>query len=161
MPTSAPRFTISLILAAAIAAVLSVAASGFVTAAEPAPNAESLERAYPENRFSPYANRNFPSQVFWGDTHLHTSLSMDAGAFGARLTPDDAYRFAKGDPIQIAPLGPDGEGTRTFQLERPLDFAAVTDHAAFLGASPKATACFGAFGRLCSRSPLAQSLSAS
>ena len=126
MPTSAPRFTISLILAAAIAAVLSVAASGFVTAAEPAPNAESLERAYPENRFSPYANRNFPSQVFWGDTHLHTSLSMDAGAFGARLTPDDAYRFAKGEQLTSSTGIP-------ARLSRPLDWLVVADHSDNMG----------------------------
>ena len=49
--------------------------------------------------FSPYANRNFPTEVFWGDTHVHTGMSMDAGAFGARLMPDDAYRFAAGAEV--------------------------------------------------------------
>ena len=45
--------------------------------------------------YSPYAGRNFPTRPLFGDTHLHTSFSMDAGAFGARLTPRDAYRFAR------------------------------------------------------------------
>ena len=49
--------------------------------------------------YSPPAGRNFPTRPFFGDTHLHTSFSMDAGAFGARLTPQDAYRFAKGEEI--------------------------------------------------------------
>lgn len=44
--------------------------------------------------YSPYADRNFPTRPFFGDTHLHTSFSMDAGAFGARLGPRDALRFA-------------------------------------------------------------------
>ena len=49
--------------------------------------------------YSPYAGRNYPTRPFFGDTHLHTSFSMDAGAFGARLTPSDAYRFAKGEEV--------------------------------------------------------------
>jgi hypothetical protein len=44
--------------------------------------------------YSPYAGRNFPSRRYFGDTHLHTSFSMDADAFGARLGPKNAYRFA-------------------------------------------------------------------
>ena len=52
-----------------------------------------------EPPYSPYAGRNFPTRPFFGDTHLHTSFSMDAGAFGARLGPRDAYRFAKGEEI--------------------------------------------------------------
>ena len=48
------------------------------------------------DHYSPYAGRNFPTDVFWGDTHLHTGNSLDAGSFGARLTPVDAYRFARG-----------------------------------------------------------------
>jgi hypothetical protein len=55
-----------------------------------------LEKIYPPKpSYSPYAGRNFPSRPFFGDTHLHTSFSMDAGAAGARLTPRDALRFAR------------------------------------------------------------------
>ena len=58
------------------------------------------ERAFPAQRaYSPYAGRNFPTQPYFGDTHLHTSFSFDAGAFGARLTPRDAYRFARGEEV--------------------------------------------------------------
>ena len=49
--------------------------------------------------YSPYAGRNFPTNVYWGDTHLHTGMSMDAGAFGNRLGIDEAYQFARGDEI--------------------------------------------------------------
>ena len=69
-------------------------------AQDPMPSEEGLQNAFPQQAsYSPYANRNFPTQVFWGDTHLHTGMSMDAGAFGARLMPDDAYQFAKGAEI--------------------------------------------------------------
>ena len=51
--------------------------------------------------YSPYAGRNFPTRPLFGDTHLHTGASFDAGAFGARLTPRDAYRFARGEEVMI------------------------------------------------------------
>src|SRR4029079_9688504 len=52
----------------------------------------SAKEAFPAKPpYSPYAGRNFPTRPFFGDTHLHTSFSMDAGAFGCRLTPQDAY----------------------------------------------------------------------
>src|ERR1700740_2575691 len=61
---------------------------------------ESLEKSFPAKRpYSPYADRAFPTRVFFGDTHLHTAYSMDAGAFGARLGPRDAYIFAKGNQV--------------------------------------------------------------
>lgn len=66
-------------------------------------------------------------QAFFGDLHIHTRYSMDAYSFGTRTGPDEAYRFAKGAPI-THPLG------FTVQLDTPLDFYAVTDHAEYLGA---------------------------
>ncbi len=61
--------------------------------------------------------------VYWGDLHVHTELSFDAYAFGSTASPRDAYRFAKGQPLMLA------NGT-VARIDRPLDFAAVTDHAA-------------------------------
>jgi hypothetical protein len=59
-----------------------------------------IEKSYPSKpHYSPYAGRNYPTRPLFGDTHLHTGFSMDAGAFGARLTPRDAYRFARGEEI--------------------------------------------------------------
>ncbi|NEP34763.1 MAG: DUF3604 domain-containing protein [Moorea sp. SIO3B2] len=82
--------------------------------------------------YSPYAGRpdeyqpSHPQQVFWGDTHLHTVYSFDAGAAGTLLTPEDSYRFARGEEVLT-------DGGEQVQLSRPLDFLAVTDHTDQLG----------------------------
>jgi hypothetical protein len=95
------------------------------------PSEESLERAFPKQpKFSPYVDRNFPTKVFWGDTHLHTGNSLDAGAFGARLTPDDAYKFAKGEQLTSS------SGFKA-RLGQPLDFLVVADHSDNMGFFPK------------------------
>ncbi len=60
---------------------------------------EAVEKVFPKRPYSPYAGRNYPTRPFFGDTHLHTSYSMDGGAAGARLGPKEAYRFAKGEEI--------------------------------------------------------------
>ena len=74
--------------------------AGVAVASDPVPAEESLVDVYPKrDDYSPYANRNFPTNVYWGDTHVHTGMSMDAGAFGARLKPADAYRFARGEQL--------------------------------------------------------------
>lgn len=78
------------------------------------------------------AERNPLRNPYFGDLHIHTKLSFDAAAWGTRSTPDDAYRFARGEPLDLFPYDAQGEGTRTVQLARPLDFAAVTEHAEFL-----------------------------
>jgi len=49
-------------------------------------------------QFSPYAGRNYPTRVFWGDTHLHTSISVDAGTMN-RVGQEDAFRFARGEEV--------------------------------------------------------------
>ena len=70
----------------AVVMCLMLLSAGTALAQDPVPPAETLEKAFkPQKHFSPYAGRNFPTQVYWGDTHLHTGMSMDAGAFGARL----------------------------------------------------------------------------
>ncbi|TKZ20980.1 DUF3604 domain-containing protein [Shimia litoralis] len=79
-----------------------------------------------EIEYSPYINDDFPNQVFFGDTHLHTAYSADAGLVGAILTPDDAYKFAKGEEITSS----NGIPAR---LQQPLDWLVVTDHAENLG----------------------------
>jgi hypothetical protein len=105
--------------------------SPLVLALDPMPSEESLEGAFPaQNHYSPYAGRNFPTRVFWGDTHLHTGMSLDAGAFGARLMPDDAYRFASGEEITSS------TGQRV-KLSRPLDFLVVADHSDNMGFFPR------------------------
>lgn len=93
---------------------------------EPGPN------TYQEQR-EPCADRNPLRNAYFGDLHVHTRLSFDAYADETRAGPREAYRFAKGEPVQVPPLDANGEGTQTLQLSRPLDFAAVTDHAEFLG----------------------------
>ena len=72
-------------------------------------------------------------QVFYGDTHVHTSLSFDAVLWDTRNTPMDAYRFAKGERLGVSPYNPNGVARRTMKLERPLDFAMTSDHAEGLG----------------------------
>ena len=82
-----------------------------------------------KKEYSPYLNRAYPNQVLWGDTHLHTSYSTDAGMIGNFLGPDEAFRFARGEPVTAS------AGTRA-QLIRPLDFLVVADHAENLGLAP-------------------------
>ena len=71
--------------------------------------------------------------AFFGDLHLHSGYSLDAWLFDTRAQPADAYRFARGEPLALAPLDTEGRGTRTAVLERALDFASVTEHAEYLG----------------------------
>jgi hypothetical protein len=95
----------------------------------PPDGAEALSDLYRGRAYSPYAGRNFPSSVFWGDTHLHTSLSIDAGAFGNRLGLDEAYRFARGDEVTTS------TGLKA-RLSRPLDFLVIADHSDAMGFFP-------------------------
>jgi hypothetical protein len=90
----------------------------------------TAEKVHPSKPpYSPYADRNYPTQPYFGDTHLHTSFSMDAGAFGARLGPREAYRFARGEQV-ISSTG------QPVKLSRPLDFLVVADHSDNMGFFP-------------------------
>ena len=80
--------------------------------------------------YSPNLDDAYPDNVYWGDTHLHSYLSGDAFALGSRLTPDNAYRFAKGEVVQST-------GGEPVRLRRPLDFLMVSDHAENLGVLPR------------------------
>jgi len=76
--------------------------------------------------YSPFVGDDYPDRVFWGDTHLHTSYSYDAGLVGNNLGPDEAYRFAKGEQVISATKVP-------AKLVRPLDWLVVADHAETMG----------------------------
>ena len=91
---------------------------------KPAP--ASLSDLYPGEAYSPYAQRRFPSRPLWGDTHLHTGLSMDAGLFGARIGLEDAYRFARGEEVMASSGQP-------AKLARPLDWLVIADHSDGMG----------------------------
>jgi hypothetical protein len=79
--------------------------------------------------YSPYAGRTFPTRVFWGDTHLHTAVSVDAGTMNT-VGQEDAFRFARGEGITTT------RGMRA-KLSRPLDFIVVSDHAEMYGLMPQ------------------------
>jgi hypothetical protein len=99
------------------------------------PDAERvLSDDYEGTSYSPYAARELgdgeaPGRLLWGDTHLHTALSMDAGAFGNRLGIDEAYRFARGEEIVSSTGMP-------ARLSRPLDWLVVADHSDNMGFFP-------------------------
>ena len=90
------------------------------------PTKGKLSKAYTGKAYSPYAKRTFPERPLWGDSHLHTSLSMDAGGFGNRVGLRDAYRLARGEEITAS----SGQPVR---LSRPLDWLAITDHSDGMG----------------------------
>ncbi|HMN43743.1 MAG TPA: DUF3604 domain-containing protein [Povalibacter sp.] len=83
-------------------------------------------RFYKKPGYSPYAGRQLPSRPLWGDEHVHTSWSADAGMSGATLTPEDALRFARGEEV-VATSG------QPVRLSRPLDWVAITDHSDGMG----------------------------
>ena len=60
----------------------------------------AIAKFYKKPGYSPYAGRNYPTRVFWGDEHVHTGWSADAGMSGATLTPEDAVRFARGEQVK-------------------------------------------------------------
>jgi len=121
------------------AALMSIAVVALVVGITPVPapaqdagqpDKAALEKvANKKPGYSPYAGRSYPTRPFFGDTHVHTSTSFDAGAFGTTLGPDDAYRFARGEEV----MSNTGQRVR---LSRPLDFLVVTDHSDNMGFFP-------------------------
>jgi hypothetical protein len=93
------------------------------------PQTEVLNKLYPGKAYSPYVKRNFPSHIYWGDSHLHTGLSLDAGLFGNILGPDEAWRFARGEEVRSSTGLP-------VKLARPLDWMVLTDHSDLMGIAP-------------------------
>lgn len=119
-----PRITLALMLAAI--ALSMVASRALSSPHEYTVTEENLQE---ERVYSPFAGRNYPDRVLFGDTHLHTKLSPDAGLVGTTLGVSDAYRFARGEQV-ISNTG------QPVQLIRPLDFLVVTDHSEYIGLAP-------------------------
>lgn len=94
----------------------------------PVPEDQSklLSEKYKGKSYSPYAKRDFPNELLWGDSHLHTGFSFDAGTAGCILLPEEAYRFARGEEV-VSSYG------IPVKLSRPLDWLAVTDHTDNMG----------------------------
>ncbi|MGI9401354.1 MAG: DUF3604 domain-containing protein, partial [Rhizobiaceae bacterium] len=80
-----------------LALSLSTAISCGSAIAQIKPTEEAAKSGFSTKSYSPYANRSFPARPLWGESHLHTGLSLDAGVFGNILRPADAWRFAKGE----------------------------------------------------------------
>jgi hypothetical protein len=93
------------------------------------PQIEAIKGLYPGKAYSPYAQRYFPSHVYWGDSHLHSSNSADASLFGNNLPLEDAYRASRGDEVMSSTGLP-------FKLGRPLDWIVIADHAELMGLGP-------------------------
>lgn len=93
------------------------------------PSKEDVGTVFQSDHFSPYAGRSFPTQVFWGDTHLHTMVSVDAGTM-TRMTQEQAFRFARGEEVTTT------HGLHA-KLDRPLDFLVVADHSEMYGLMPQ------------------------
>ncbi|MHA1133202.1 MAG: DUF3604 domain-containing protein [Alphaproteobacteria bacterium] len=115
-------------VASTFSAVLLATALVSPVAADQLPTKEgTADIAKPQ--FSPYAGRNFPTKVYWGDTHLHTDVSVDAGTMN-RIGQEDAYRFARGEEVTTT------HGLQA-KLSRPLDFLVISDHAEMYGLMPQ------------------------
>ena len=116
--------------ASLLAALATAAGPGVYAQVNPTEqDRDLLSREYTGKVYSPYAERDFATNVYFGDTHLHTDMSMDAGAFGNRLGMDEAYKFARGEQVNSSNGGP-------VRLSRPLDFLVVADHSDNMGFFP-------------------------
>jgi hypothetical protein len=79
------------------------------------------------------ADRDALRHLYFGDLHFHSRHSWDAYGYDLRVTPDEAYGFAKGQAVYLPPLDNSGKGTRKVMIGRPLDFAGLSDHGEYLG----------------------------
>src|SRR3954452_8827570 len=118
--TMIPAYRVLMIAGASVAMLASV---GLRAQDTPGPTNDKIH-------YSPYPTKNFPNRVYFGDTHLHTSYSTDAGMIGNILGPEEAYRFARGEKVTSSSGLP-------ARLQRPLDFLVVTDHSENLGLAPQ------------------------
>jgi len=102
---------------------------GTASAQDQLPSKGNVTTQLSEPQYSPYAGRNFPTEVYWGDTHLHTQVSVDAGTM-TRLSQEDAFRFSRGEQVTTT------HGLQA-KLSRPLDFVVISDHAEMYGLMPQ------------------------
>ncbi len=102
---------------------------GSILAQDQIPTKEGVRQKFDRPHFSPYAGRSYPTQVLWGDTHLHTAVSVDAGTM-CRLGQEDAFRFSRGEEVTTT-------GGLRAKLSRPLDFVVIADHAEMYGLMPQ------------------------
>jgi hypothetical protein len=115
--------------------VLSLIVAGISLCGSPAfaqdhtPSREAVVEQFGGVQYSPYAARHYPSAVFFGDTHLHTAVSVDAGTM-CTLGQEEAFQLARGEEVRST------HGLRV-KLSRPLDFIVVSDHAEMYGLMPR------------------------
>lgn len=93
----------------------------------------TLSRVGSSVRHEACAERTPLRRALFGDLHVHTTLSSDAWNYDVEVRPSDSYGYAFGEPVLLPPKDAAGRGTREVRIDRPLDFAAVTDHSEFLG----------------------------
>jgi len=123
MKTTGRRIACHRVLALLLVAAAAVASAG---TAQTRPFAVTEER-------EPCRNYTPLRRPFFGDTHVHTRWSFDASSQDTRNGPPQAYAFARGARMGIQPYDDQGQAMRQVQIDRPLDFVAVTDHSEFLG----------------------------
>src|SRR5262245_66509149 len=87
---------------------------------------KSIEKVFKEPGYSPYAGRNFPTQVYWGNQHIHTAISVDAGAIGCKVDDEVGYRFSRGEQVTTST-------GQQIKLSRPMDWVVISDHAEAYG----------------------------
>ncbi|MCA0871860.1 DUF3604 domain-containing protein [Seohaeicola saemankumensis] len=114
-----------------LGSVLALAATGpgFAQVQDVLPSRDDVTLNFETDHFSPYAGRNFPTQVLWGDTHLHTEVSVDAGTM-TRMSQENAFRFARGEEVTTT------HGLQA-KLSRPLDWLVIADHSEMYGLMPQ------------------------
>ncbi len=115
-----------IILSVLITLVSLLSALPLIAKDTPVASNAPLSKAYKSETYSPYAKRNYPARPLWGDSHVHTNLSTDAGLAGNRLPPEMAYRFARGEEVESS-LGIPAK------LSRALDWLVIADHTDGMG----------------------------
>ena len=107
----------------------SMSTSTMSAAQDQIPDKEAVAARHSKAEYSPYVGREYPTHVYWGDTHLHTAVSVDAGTM-CRLGQEEAFRFARGEEVVAT-------GGFRARLSRPLDWIVVADHAEMYGLMPQ------------------------